>query len=225
MRAIVTSIYLEESLMRFKDRMDAGKQLAETLTTLDTSNTVVIGLPRGGVPLALELAAKLNVPYDVILAKKIGHPESSEYEIGAIAEGGEPIFNQEEIVTIQSEWLKNELNDIQKEMVRRRTLYNKVLETQELSAKDVIIVDDGIATGFTMFAAIKAVKKLQAKSISVAVPIIPKQTYQKLTVEVDHLYCIEIANPFLGAVGAYYQSYPQLDDIAVQKMLAGKNDV
>lgn len=210
-------------MMRFKDRMDAGRQLAATFNLSDATNTVILGLPRGGIPLALELAKKFDVPYDVLLAKKIGHPYSSEYAIGAIAEDGQPIFNASEKAALEEDWLKKEISQIRVEMQRRRKLYNEVLVQQELKGKDIIIVDDGIATGFTMFAAIQAAKDKQAKRIAVAVPVIPKSTYQKLIKEVDAVYFVEIADPFLGAVGAYYQSFPQLDDLTVQQMLAGEN--
>lgn len=203
--------------MRFKDRIDAGEHLASLITATDSENTVILALPRGGIPLGIELSEKLSAPLDVVLAKKIGHPFHSEFAIGAIAEGGEPILS--DTMDIDPTWLKTEVQRILDEIKRRRSLYDKVLTKQPLENKHVILVDDGIATGRTMFAAIDAVKLHDPAKISVAVPIIPKDTYARLINEVDEVIAVEVPYRFLGAVGAYYQNFPQISDQEVSEML------
>lgn len=205
--------------MRFENRADAGEQLAMSIEISDPSNTIILALPRGGVPLGIAVAKKYAVSFDVILAKKIGHPFHSEYAIGAIAEGGAPLFNEAEKNDLDSGWINEEVLRIRKDMKRRRARYDQVLKKKSLSGKDVILVDDGIATGMTMFAAIEAVKKEGPDRIIIAVPIIPKDTYCKLKKQVDQVYSVDVPEYFLGAVGAYYRHFPQLQDEEVQKWL------
>lgn len=203
--------------MYFIDRIDAGKQLSEKITINRPENTLVLALPRGGVPLALEISKKHALPLDVIHAKKLVHPLQSEFAIGAIAEKGEPLLNED--VEIEQKWVDQEAIRVQEEIARRRELYNAFLVQQTLTGKDIILVDDGIATGMTMFAAIEALKKQQPNKITVAVPIIPKDTYYQLQSIVDQVLYIDVPQQFLGAVGAYYQQFPQITDKEIQTML------
>lgn len=205
--------------MQFDDRVDAGKKLAKSMTIQNPSNTIVLALPRGGVPLGIILAQEHSVDFDVILAKKIGHPLHSEYAIGAVAEGGEPFFDQVEKSQVDSDWIRKEVTHVRKEMERRRTLYDQVLKQQPLQSKDVILVDDGIATGRTMFAAIEAAKKANPRRLTVAVPIIPKDTFTQLQKQVDEVVALDVPARFLGAVGAYYRVFPQLEDKEIQERL------
>lgn len=205
--------------MMFKDREDAGIQLVRTLNILNPSNTVVLALPRGGVPLGVILANSIGCPFDVLLAKKIGHPSHSEYAIGALAEGGEPLFNEGEKSSLESDWLQAEVSRINQQLEQRREMYEKIVKKQPLKNKDVLLVDDGIATGLTMFAAIEAVKKEEPKRVMVAVPVIPKDTYQTLKKLTDYVFYVDIPNYFLGAVGAYYNNFPQVEDTEVEEML------
>lgn len=205
--------------MLFRDRTDAGEQLAEKIGPLDVENLIVLSLPRGGVPLGEILAKKYTVPFGVILAKKIGHPTNTEYAIGAVAEGGTPIFGEGYVEKLHENWVQKEVPLIQEEMLRKRNLYREALKNISLKGRDVVIVDDGIATGLTMFAAIKAVEEIKPKSISVAVPVIPKTTYKKLKERVDEVYTVEVPDHFLGGVGAYYEKFPQLNDDQVKKIL------
>lgn len=208
--------------MLLQDRTDAGEQLAEVVPSLNIKNTVVLALPRGGVPLGVIMAKKRGAPFDLILAKKIGHPTNSEYAIGAIAEGGRPILGEGYVEELHEKWVQDEVPRIQKEMLKKRELYRKVLPNQCLKDKDVLIVDDGIATGLTMFAAIKAVKERNPKSVSVAVPVIPKTTYEHLKQATEEVYMLEVPEHFLGGVGAYYEKFPQLTDEQVTEMLKNK---
>lgn len=203
--------------MLFKDRFDAGEQLAKKIQITDPENAVVLALPRGGIPLGVSVSHKYQLPLDVVLAKKITHPLQTEFAIGAVAEGGQPIANPQ--AHIKEEWLENELPNVRAEIKRRRNLYSDVLVKQPLENKEVIIVDDGIATGMTMFAAIEAVREAQPARLTIAVPIIPKETYEALQPLVDDIFYIDIPQQFLGAVGAYYQHFPQLSDETVNDLL------
>lgn len=203
--------------MQFENRIDAGRQLAKALNVANPENSVILALPRGGVPLGIILADTIGCPLDVILAKKIVHPLHSEFAIGALTENGELLLNTE--IQVEDDWIKQETERINQENKHRRKLYGPHITKQELTGKDIIIVDDGIATGMTMFAAIKGVKAEQPNSITVAVPIIPKDTYPELKEQADSVLFVEVPEHFIGAVGAYYQNFPQITDEEVLDML------
>lgn len=203
--------------MRFKNRTDAGNQLAQKLKINRPNQTIIVALPRGGVPLGLEISTIHHIPFDVVLAKKIVHPLQREFAIGAIAEDGFPIIN--ETLNVDREWIEEDTNRVRLELKRRRKQYDKFLTQRPLSKKDVIIVDDGIATGMTMFAAIEAVKNQMPNRIIVAVPIIPKDTNRILESRVDEVIAIEVPSQFRGAVGAYYQDFSQVSDAEVEEMI------
>lgn len=208
--------------MRFLGRLDAAEQLSKHIVVKNPEKTVVLGLPRGGVPLGLVIAKNHSLPFDVVLAKKLVHPKHAEVAIGALAEGGHPMMNLQ--FDVEDDWIQQEVTRVQNEHKERRELYDEVLEHQDLNGKDVILVDDGIATGMTMFAAIEAVKSSHPSSITVAVPIIPKETYYALEEQVDNISYVEVPSHFLGAVGAYYKEFPQLFDQEIQKMLGMENN-
>lgn|SRR5699024_6565516 len=203
--------------MFFRNRRDAGNQLAEKLTVNQPENTVVLALPRGGVPLAIEISKRHSIPFDVVHAKKIVHPLQREFAIGAIAEKGETILNTE--VDVEQTWIDQEVHRVREEIARRRDLYDTFLKQEPLKEKEIILVDDGIATGMTMFAAIEAIKNQQPNKITVAVPIIPEDTYNHLKTLVDDIIYIEVPEQFLGAVGAYYQQFPQISDEEIPTMI------
>lgn len=198
----------------FKNREDAARQLSEHITVKNPDRTLVLGLPRGGVPLAKIIAEVHDLPLDVIHAKKIGHPQHPEFAVGAVAEGGEPIWSQSHSVRFDA------VEAVREEIRRRRELYDRFLESKEVADRDVILVDDGIATGLTMFAAIEAVKEKDAQTISIAVPVIPQDTYEKLIQQVDQVFYVEVPRVFLNSVGAYYQDFSQVDDREIEKLLS-----
>lgn len=204
---------------RFKNRQEAAKLLADLLKKYQQSNTIVLGVPRGGIVTAKVIADKLSLPLGLIIVRKIGHPYNPEYAIAAITESGLIIKNEDEAQTADSEWLHEEAERQSKEAQRRRMIYwgNKDLLT--IKNKTVIIVDDGLATGFTMSAAIKEVKLQNPKKIIVAVPVSPKDTAEKIKSEVDDFVAVLIPEAFLGAVGAYYESFPQIKDQEIIDML------
>lgn len=186
-------------------------------------DVVVFALPRGGVPLGVEIGKKLAAPLDLLITKKIGHPFNPEYAIGAITEDADPIFNPGEQGVLDQNWLEWELKRLRQEIKRRRETYVGAASIQSLEGKTAIIVDDGIATGFTMFASIAALKKRNPKRIIVAVPVTPEDTARKMDRMVDAVVALERTDDYLGAVGAYYIHFDQLDDAEVVSLLKSMN--
>lgn len=205
--------------MMFQDRKDAGIRLAEALEKYQGEEVVVLALPRGGVPLGVEVAKKLKAPLDLVITKKIGHPLNSEYAICALAEEGEPICNTYEVNRVEPSWFQAEVKRIRSEMKRRRKEYCGEMKPQEIKGKTVIIVDDGIATGFTMIAAIKEIKQRGPKKVVVAIPVTPYDTAQKLEELADDFVSLAIDKNYLGAVGAYYREFGQVGDSEVRALL------
>lgn len=203
--------------MRFLGRLDAGEQLSQNIKITDPENTVVLGLPRGGIPLGLVIAKNHNVAFDIVLAKKLVHPSHPEVAIGALAEDGEPLLNPQ--YTLDNDWVEKEVTRVEQDNNMRRELYDDYLNHQSLEGKNIILVDDGIATGMTMFAAIQAVKSKNPSQITVAVPIIPKETYYALEDQVDNICYVEVPNHFLGSVGAYYRQFRQISDEEIIEMI------
>src|SRR3989344_4968844 len=200
--------------MQFKNREEAGKLLAKKLEKYKGKNIIVYALPRGGVVPALEIARFLKSPLDLIITRKIGHPHQPEYAIAAISENGHIIGLKEDMELVDKDWLKEEIKKQQEEIVRRRNMYLKGRESIDPKGKIAIIVDDGIATGLTVRAAISQLKQLKPKKIIIAVAVVPKATAAVLKKDVDEIIALTMPSEdeFLGAVGAYYQDFSQVED-------------
>lgn len=196
----------------FKNRIEAGQRLAEKLMKYKDENPVVLALPRGGVVLGKEIAKALDCPLDLVITRKIGHPMSPEYAIGAITVGGETILNEEETSRVDQEWLRNEKETQQEEAKRRQKAYLENRKPIELKNKTAIIVDDGIATGLTMRAAIKEVQMKNPAKTVVAVPVTPIDAYEKISKDVDEFVALSVPDYFLGAIGSYYEDFRQVGD-------------
>lgn len=209
--------------MLFQDRKDAGTRLAAALVGYRGQDLIVFALPRGGVVLGAEIAKRLNAPLDLVLTKKIGHPLNPEYAICAIAEEGEPICNPFEVASIDPEWFQNEVERTKAELKRRKLEYLGDTEPYDVEGKIAIIVDDGIATGFTMMAAIQEMQKRKAKQIVVAIPVTPYDTAQRLMSMGVELVSLQIDRMYLGAVGAYYANFRQVTDSEVIALLREVN--
>lgn len=204
----------------FKDREEAGQKLAEKLEKYAGKKDVVIyALPRGGVVIGKEVAKKLGCSLDVLIIKKIGHPFSEEYAIGAVSERGNVFFNEQELLNIDKEWLQKEVEKKKGEAKARRELYLKYSQPINPEGKTAIIVDDGVATGLTILAAIKEIKSKKPKKLIVAVPVSPKDTADKISEQVDEFISLSIPKMFLGAVGAYYNNFNQVSDQEVIGLL------
>ena len=208
--------------MIFTDRIEAGKKLAEVLWAYKRSDVVVYALPRGGVVLGVEVARMLGAPLDLLIPRKIGHPSSSEYAIAAVAEDGDIVANEEEVSRVDQVWFKKEVAHQRAEAKRRREKYLAGRPTSAVEGKTAIIVDDGIATGLTMKAAIMELKHRKPKKIVVAIPVIPADTFTVLSALVDEVVALDKPEQFLGAIGNYYKSFPQVEDEEVIALMALK---
>lgn len=207
--------------MKFQDRTEAGKKLAEKLKNYnDSKDAIVIGLPRGGVITASQIAIKLHLPLDIIVPRKIGAPFSEELAIGAITEDGEAILNDELInnLEIQSDYIEQQTKKEIVEAARRIKKYRDNKPSLDLTNKIAILVDDGIATGFTMLAAINSAKAKNAKKIIVASPVIARDTLTQLKNKADDIIYLHIPLYF-GAVGEFYKTFDQTTDEEVIDIL------
>ena len=209
--------------MPFIDRTDAGRQLAKALAHYKDRRPVVLALPRGGVPVAVEVATKLDAPLDLILVRKIGVPSQPELAMGAVVDGADPVVvRNEEVIQLcgVSETEFNSIRDEQlAEIERRRMLYLGGRPHPQLSGRTVIVVDDGIATGATTRAALRAIGMRKPAKLVLAVPVAPTQTLETLRGEVDDLVCLEDYVEF-GAIGLFYSDFRQVSDTEVIALLA-----
>jgi putative phosphoribosyl transferase len=203
----------------FHDRADAGKKLAERLKEKIAGEGLVFALPRGGVVVAKEVADALRLPLDVLVVRKIGAPGNEEFAIGAVGEDGEPIINDELVGTsdITPTYLDRSIEKERKEVVRRVKAYRSG-EPADVKGKTAIIVDDGIATGMTVEAAIETLRKRGAARIVVAAPVGAKDSIETLRNSADEVIVLHIPDQFF-AVGQFYQNFPQVTDDDVRRAL------
>jgi putative phosphoribosyl transferase len=209
----------------FRDRTDAGEQLAGRLRHYaGRDDVVVLALPRGGVPPAYEVAAALGAQLDVFAVRKLGVPWHPELAMGAIASGGVRVLNGEVISTlhITDEMIDAVAEREQAELERREEAYRDGRPRPDVRGKVVILVDDGLATGSTMRAAVAAVRKLDPSQVVVAVPVGARDTCRELAREADEVVCVEMPEPFFG-VGSWYDDFSQTTDKEVQELLARAN--
>jgi predicted phosphoribosyltransferase len=204
----------------FTDRVDAGKRLASTLSNSSGKKGIVLAIPRGGVPVGFEIAKTLKIPLDVIIPRKIGAPDNSELAIGAVAEDGTAILddNLVKYLGVSREYIKEEIERQKQEIRRRLEKYRQDTSYPNLKGFDVIVVDDGIATGSTMKAALASVKNRGAASITVAVPVGPPSTIEELQEMADRVVCLYTPEYF-QAIGQFYNDFGQTADEEVIKLL------
>lgn len=210
-----------ELMDKFIDRQEAGLVLAEHLKEYaHQSKVIVLALPRGGVPVAFELAKALSIPLDVFIVRKLGVPGYEELAMGALAMGGTVIFNERLIsqLHLAQASIDAVLQSEQKELMRRERLYRGDRPFPDLFGKTIILVDDGIATGNTMKAAIKALRKFKPAFIIIAVPVAARETCEEIGKLVDQLICpLKPINFF--AVGLWYENFSQTSDTEVIELL------
>lgn len=207
--------------MTFYDRADAAKKLLAPLAKYKgKQDTVVVALPRGGVVLGRIIADAFDLPLDIVVPRKIGHPNNEEYAIGAITEIGDAIWNEDERATADQAVLARSIERQQKEAQRRLDVYRKGRGVRNFKNKIILLVDDGVATGLTIRAAIKTLKSLGATHIIVALPGGPQDTIAKLKKDsdVDEVVALEIPEIFY-AVGQLYQEFNQVEDEEVIKLM------
>jgi putative phosphoribosyl transferase len=211
--------------VRFSDRADAGRQLAERLTAYARRpDVLVLALPRGGVPVAFEVAKRLDVPLDLFLVRKLGLPGHEEFAIGAIASGGVRVLDDDVVrsLGVSREEIDRVTRQEEQELSRRERLYRDDRPGPEVRDRIVILVDDGLATGSTMRAAISALRLEGARRIVVGVPVAPRETCEAIRAEVDEIVCVEMPEQF-RAVGMWYDDFGQTSDEEVSALLARAN--
>lgn len=211
----------------FLDRREAGIRLAAALRHLASAHPVVLALPRGGVPVAFEVADALGAKLDLLFVRKIGAPGYAELGIGAVVDGADPQLVLNEDVMRQlapsPEYLRAEMRRQLVEIERRRQTYTGGVPPIELARRTVIIVDDGIATGGTIKAALKGVRKVHPARLILAVPVAPRESIAELRSECDEIVCLAQPNPFYS-VGAHYADFTQTSDEEVVELLRRARD-
>ncbi len=209
--------------MRFRDRRHAGRELATRLAAEIEGPAVVLALPRGGVPVALEIAKALGAPLDLVMVRKIGAPGQPELAVAAVADGEHPelVVNPDvlRMTGVDEAWLEQQKERELEEIARRRRRYLGDRPRPSLEGRAAIVVDDGIATGATMLAALRAVRRARPRALVLAVPVAPPDTVERLASEVDRLICLHTPRDFV-AVGQFYEDFTQTDDEEVIAALA-----
>jgi putative phosphoribosyl transferase len=201
----------------FRDRRDAGRRLAQDLQAYRADpDVVVLALPRGGVPVGYEVALALDAPLDVVVARKLGHPFSPELAIGAVAEGGVRVLNRD--ILLPPGTVAAIAAHERRELQRRVHLYRKGGAGIDPRGRTVILVDDGLATGSTMRAAIASVRKRAARKVVVAIPVAPRTACDELFIECDALVC-PLQPPDMLAVGEWYEEFAQVSHEDVVSLL------
>ena len=207
----------------FADRADAGIRLAARLLKYRDQNAVVLGVPRGGVPVAFEVARALNAPLDVIIVRKLGAPGQPELGVGAVLDGdhAETILNREMVsaLRVSRDYLAREIRHQLKEIHRRNLVYRSGRARIELKDRTVILVDDGIATGGSIRAALRGIRQQGSKRVVLAIPVAPADTIESLRDEADEIVCLSAPPTFFG-IGEFYADFHQLTDAEVIPLLA-----
>ena len=206
----------------FKNRGEAGRQLATAILRLGLVDPLVLALPRGGVPVAAEVALALAAPMDLLIVRKIGAPGDPQLAVAAMAEGKPPTVVIDESTSQSTEgdhaYIKRQVREQRGEIVRRGKAYRHGLARLGVSGRTVVVVDDGIATGTTMRAALKALRRMRPAQVVLAVPVASNHTISELSKLVDHVVCLSQPGPF-RSVGMYYADSHQVDDEEVIALL------
>jgi predicted phosphoribosyltransferase len=204
----------------FRDRIEAGRKLAVALTEFKGRDLVVLAIPRGGVVVAAEVAKALGAPLDIVVTRKIGAPGEPEYALGAVTQEGDVIMDRQaaESLGASKEYLDSQVKKKREEVNERMRKFRGDAPYPDLKGKVVVIVDDGIATGSSVEAAVMSVSKRKPKEVVVAVPVAPKDAVETLTRDGYRVVCLETPDPFL-AIGEFYGVFDQVDDEEVKLIL------
>ena len=208
----------------FRDRFEAGRLLGPAVNERlrGRSDIVVLALPRGGVPVGYEVARALGAPLDVFIVRKLGVPGHEELAMGAIASGGVRVLKDDVLrhIPVPKQTIEAVAAREQMELVRRERSYRGSKPPLDVSGKTVVVVDDGLATGSTMRAAVRALRAMNAATIIVAVPVAAQETCEEFRAEVDDIVCLRTPEPF-QAVGLWYEDFTQTTDEEVHELLSG----
>ena len=207
-------------MVYFSDRKDAGKQLASALADFGFKEGMVLAIPRGGVVVGYEIASALNFKLDVIVPRKIGAPGNPELAIGAVTEDGTMILDDSLIMYlgVSNDYIYQESERQKQEIRRRQNFYRQGVSEPEIKEKNVIVVDDGIATGYTMKAALASVRNRGAATLTVAIPVGPPSTIKELKHQADNIVCLYTPEYF-QAIGQFYSDFSQTTDKEVIELL------
>ena len=207
--------------MPFSDRVEAGKRLAGALEQYRGKDTIVLGIPRGGVVVANEVADALEAPLDIVVSRKIGAPGEPEFALGAVTQEGEVILDRQaaDSVGASDEYLESEIREKKEEVRQRMERFRGDAPYPSLKGKVVIIVDDGIATGSSVEAAVMSIKKRDPREVVIAVPVAPPDTVESLKAGGNRVVCLETPGMFF-AIGEFYQRFDQVEDTEVKQILA-----
>ena len=211
----------KKTVMYFKDRLDAARQLAPLLEKYRHTQSVILAVPRGGVPLGHYLANFLDLPLGLLMVKKLGHPVNHEYAIGAVSLEGsfvDPEFD------VSEQYITKETLHIQKELARRYKTFMGDRKPVELKGKTLIVVDDGIATGRTLMAALDILRKKQPAKLVVAVPVAPPESARSIRARVDEFICLYEPDEFFS-VGGFYEDFSPVDDREFERLMRLAEDV
>jgi len=204
----------------FSNREEAGDMLAGALGVLKDEDVVVLGIPRGGVVVARQVAKALGARLDVIVTKKIGAPEEPEFALGAVTQEGETILNEQvvRLLGVKRSYMKSEGERLAKEVKDRMTRLRGDSPYPNLKGRVVIIVDDGVATGSTVSAAVMSARKQEPSSVVVAVPVAPREAVEELSKMADRVVCLATPEQFF-AIGQFYEDFSQVEDEEVRAIL------
>jgi putative phosphoribosyl transferase len=209
--------------MKFRDRIDAGNLLAERLTENGYTPAIVLGIPRGGIILADIVAKKLAADFDIVIPRKLGAPENEELAIGAVMEDGTSYINRYIVnaLRIPQNYIETERERQAAEIRRRSATYRKPGLSYNIAGKNVIIVDDGIATGATVIASAKWARKQHPSTLTIAVPVAPSQSVEALEQESDSVIVLHTPNDF-GSVGQFYEEFGPVSDDQVTQIMRSR---
>ena len=210
----------------FANRKEAGEQLAVKLARFEGQETIVLALPRGGIPIGFEVAKRLRAPLDVILVRKLGVPFQPELAYGAVVDGDQPeiVINEEvkQYINLSRKALEEQSADALKEIERRRMLYRADRPRPEIKGRTVVVVDDGIATGMTVRASLRAIRRAQPQKLVLAIPVAPTDTIIELHDDADEIICLAKPQPFY-AISPHYADFHQVSDEEVIALLEQAN--
>jgi putative phosphoribosyl transferase len=206
----------------FRDRHDAGRRLAAELMRYKNEQPVVIAVPRGGVPIGYEVARAFGAPLDILVVRKLGAPGRPELGLGAVVDGDHPesVLNEQVVraLDVSPDYLQNEIRHQLAEIHRRQGAYRGGRSAMSLAGRTVIVVDDGLATGGSMRAALRGIRRAKPRRLVLAVPVAPRETIESIAAEVDDVVCLSMPVPF-GAVGQFYDEFEQTEDAEVVRLL------